>query len=256
MNKKNKHSNIRIYIIFAFVMISCLVGGFFAGKFTGKNKDILASIDWDKFAFFIANSLPVAYGILIIVSFIVYYFMYKKVKSKALDWQNNFADDEDIINNIEIKIDYISIFSSVTFILSIMIFPLCVWSFIRTDNIYSWQSVLTELTFMMSLILYFIIFKVTVDLEKKLNPEKKGNPFDLHFVKKWELSSDEGEILVEARAGKKAFFIGQIACLAGWIAGFISMLAFNTGVLPVICSSGIFLSMYIAYGFEIVKLKK
>lgn len=98
--------------------------------------------------------------------------------------------------------------------------------------------------------------KITIDLEKKLNPEKKGNPFEIHFLKKWEASSDEGEILMTAKACKKAFFVGQIACLVMWVVSLVCMLAFQTGILPVICCCVILICMYLAYGLDIIKLQK
>ena len=45
--KKLKKSNVKIYVIFAVIVLGSLIGGFFAGRQVGANKETLESIDWD-----------------------------------------------------------------------------------------------------------------------------------------------------------------------------------------------------------------
>ncbi len=250
---KNKKSNSRVYFLFAAVMLCCLISGYFVGRLIGKKGDVLTQLNWDKFAAFTAASLPIAYVLFIVLLFAGCLCMYRRVRTKALHWD---GEDDAEIHDIENTLNYLSIIPAVTLILSVMIFSVCVWAFIRIDNVKSPLSVVSEITFLLSFVFFMAIFKPTVDLEKKLNPEKRGNLFDFRFIKQWEASSDEGEILVEAKAGRKAFYVGQIACMAGWIVGFMGMIALHTGILAVICSCGIMLAMYLTYGIEIVRMNK
>lgn len=250
---KNKKSNSRVYFLFVVVMLCCLIGGYFVGRLVGKKRDVLAELNWDKFAAFTASSLPIAYALFIVLLFVGCLCIYRKVHVKALRWD---GEDDAEIHDIEKTLNYLSIIPAVTLVMSLMIFAVCVWAFIRIDNVKSPLSVVNEITFLLSFVFYMAIIKPTVDLEKKLNPEKRGNPFDFRFIKQWESTSDEGELLVEAKAGRKAFYVGQFACMACWLVGFVCMVALHTGVLAVICSCGIMLAMYLTYGMEIVRLNK
>lgn len=248
---KNKKS--KVYFLFAAVMLCCLLGGYFVGRLIGRREDVLAELNWDKFAAFIASSLPIAYALFIVLLFIICLCMYRGVRTRALHWD---GEDDAEIHDIEKTLSYLSIIPAVTLVMSIMIFSICVWALIHIDNVNSPLSVVSEITFLLSFVFYMAIIKPTVDLEKKLNPEKRGNPFDFRFIKQWESTSDEGELLVEAKAGRKAFYVGQLACMAGWVIGFVCMMALHTGVLAVICSCGVMLAMYLTYGIEIVRLNK
>ena len=93
----------------------------------------------------------------------------------------------------------------------------------------------------------------TIDLEKKLNPEKKGNIFDSNFSKDWENSCDEAEKAKIYKSGYKAFKVAVISCMAMWIISVFGQLFFNTGLLPCITLTVIWLSMTIAYYVEAVK---
>ena len=45
--KVNKKSNLKIYIIFAIMILVSLLGGFLAGRLAAVNKDTLDGINWD-----------------------------------------------------------------------------------------------------------------------------------------------------------------------------------------------------------------
>ena len=46
--KVNKKSNLKIYIIFAIMILVSLLGGFLAGRLAAVNKDTLDGINWDR----------------------------------------------------------------------------------------------------------------------------------------------------------------------------------------------------------------
>lgn len=254
MSKKSAtKSNLKIYITFTFVMLLSLIGGFLAGRFAGKNKDVLASIDWNSIAEYTAAYLPVIYAVLMVVLFVAAMCLYFKVKQAVQKWDR---EDETVIDDIENRITWLSMFPPISIILSIMLFSICICAFENAQYVPSWSDSACLVTFAVSIALYYTVWKITVDLEKKLNPEKKGNPFDFHFIREWENSSDEGEILMQSKACQKGFLAGQLAGLLMWIVSFTCMLVFHTGVLAVICCCSILLCMYLVYGIELVKLQK
>ena len=90
----------------------------------------------------------------------------------------------------------------------------------------------------------------------KLNPEKSGNIFDMHFRRDWENTSDEAELIMIAKSSKKGFMTGIKAGFVMWILTFMSMFAFDTGVMPIVAVGLVLIVMYVAYCREFVRLQK
>ena len=76
----NKKSNLKIYIIFAIMILVSLLGGFLAGRLAAVNKDTLDGINWDNIWSIVADTLPIAYGVLMLTVFVVSFVMYGKIK--------------------------------------------------------------------------------------------------------------------------------------------------------------------------------
>ena len=104
--------------------------------------------------------------------------------------------------------------------------------------------------------LYCVVEKLVIDEEKKLNPEKSGNIFDMHFRRDWENTSDEAELIMIAKSSKKGFMTGIKAGFVMWILTFMSMFAFDTGVMPIVAVGLVLIVMYVAYCREILRLQK
>ena len=92
--KVNKKSNLKIYIIFAIMILVSLLGGFLAGRLAAVNKDTLDGINWDNIWRIVADTLPIAYGVLMLMVFVVSFVMYGKIKRAISGWD---GEDEDVI---------------------------------------------------------------------------------------------------------------------------------------------------------------
>ena len=68
--KVNKKSNLKIYIIFAVMILASLLGGFLAGRLAAVNKDTLDGINWDHIWRITADMLPIVYGVLMLATFV------------------------------------------------------------------------------------------------------------------------------------------------------------------------------------------
>lgn len=106
-------------------------------------------------------------------------------------------------------------------------------------------NIIAEGTFILSYALFLTLVSFIVSLEKKINPEKKGNVFDVHFSRKWLGSMDEAELMKTAKASQKAYVAGTRTGILLWVVAFISMLFLRTGILPIICVTTILLVMTI-----------
>lgn len=253
--KFKKKSNVKIYVIFAIIVFGSLIGGYFAGRLAGANKETLEDIDWDLIWRLISKTLPIVYTVLMAALFVVTFVMYGKIKAAVKAWD---GDDEDAIDAIERKITIASFLPCMAAFTGFLVFPLCIYADERTGGAakITWSAILSELIFMVTLVLYCVAEKLLVDEEKRLNPEKKGNIFDVNFRRDWEQSSDEAELIMAARSSKKGFMAGIKACFVLWVITFVCMFAFDTGVLPVAAVSIVLVVMYVAYGAALVKLQR
>ncbi|MFR2167317.1 MAG: DUF3169 family protein [Coprococcus sp.] len=253
--KVNKKSNLKIYIIFAVMILASLLGGFLAGRLAAVNKDTLDGINWDHIWWITADTLPIVYGVLMLATFVVSFIMYGKIKRMIRGWD---GENEDVIVDIESRITTASYLPCVIVFVGLVLFPVCIYA---VDRSYSNSkgmpmTIVSEVVFVVSMILYCVIEKLVIDEEKKLNPEKKGNIFDINFRRDWEKSSDEAELIAIAKSSKKGFMAGIKAGFVMWILTFMSMFAFDTGVMPIVAVGLVLIVMYVAYCREFVRLQK
>lgn len=253
--KVNKKSNLKIYILFAVMILASLLGGFLAGRLAAVNKDALDGINWDHIWWITADTLPIVYGVLMLATFVVSFVMYGKIKRMIRGWD---GENEDVIVDIESRITTASYLPCVIVFVGLVLFPVCIYAVDRTysDGRGTFLTVLSELVFLISMALYCVVEKLVIDEEKKLNPEKSGNIFDMHFRRDWENTSDEAELIMIAKSSKKGFMTGIKAGFVMWILTFMSMFAFDTGVMPIVAVGLVLIVMYVAYCREFVRLQK
>lgn len=253
--KVNKKSNLKIYIIFAVMILASLLGGFLAGRLAAVNKDTLDGINWDHIWRITADTLPIVYGVLMLATFVVSFVMYGKIKRMIRGWD---GENEDVIVDIESRITTASYLPCVIVFVGLVLFPVCIYAVDRTYSNSKGMpmTIVSEVVFVVSMILYCVIEKLVIDEEKKLNPEKKGNIFDINFRCDWEKSSDEAELIAIAKSSKKGFMAGIKVGFVMWMLMFVSMFAFDTGVMPIVAVGLVLIVMYVAYCREFVRLQK
>lgn len=253
--KVNKKSNLKIYIIFAVMILASLLGGFLAGRLAAVNKDTLDGINWDHIWWVTADTLPIVYGVLMLATFVVSFVMYGKIKRMIRGWD---GENEDVIVDIESRITTASYLPCVIVFVGLVLFPVCIYAVDRTYSNSKGMpmTIVSEVVFVVSMILYCVIEKLVIDEEKKLNPEKKENIFDINFRRDWEKSSDEAELIAIAKSSKKGFMAGIKVGFVMWMLMFVSMFAFDTGVMPIVAVGLVLIVMYVAYCREFVRLQK
>lgn len=253
--KVNKKSNLKIYIIFAVMILASLLGGFLAGRLAAVNKDTLDGINWDHIWWVTADTLPIVYGVLMLATFVVSFVMYGKIKRMIRGWD---GENEDVIVDIESRITTASYLPCVIVFVGLVLFPVCIYAVDRTYSNSKGMpmTIVSEVVFVVSMILYCVIEKLVIDEEKKLNPEKKVNIFDINFRRDWEKSSDEAELIAIAKSSKKGFMAGIKVGFVMWMLMFVSMFAFDTGVMPIVAVGLVLIVMYVAYCREFVRLQK
>jgi len=114
--------------------------------------------------------------------------------------------------------------------------------------------------FVAGLVLSMVVAMVAsvkiVNFEKEMNPEKKGSAYDFDFQKKWLASCDEAEKLVNYKASFAAYKSVNIACMVLWMLCMYGMTIWKWDNVPVLMVGAIWLTSYISYSVETLKLSK
>lgn len=168
-------------------------------------------------------------------------------------------DDEDAINDIERKLNMPAIVASTMQIVDMAVYPVLLWLVLLDSVPQALADVVFAadcVVFLVGLIAVFAIGKRVVDLEKRLNPEKRGSLLDRSFGRDWEGSMDEGEKLIVYQAGYQAYKMASSACAVLWILSVIALFLLDTGVFPIVCVCAVWLVLTLTYYRTAVRLER
>ena len=250
--KNKKKTNKEIYTKFALmIVLGCVVGivlgigGAFISDMYGG--DLIRGLHQ-----IFKITIPVVYVLLMVMCYGYSFYHYQKAKKMVERWDGRDEDvldqAEDILglsmipNNI-MQVCNFFLFSAMTYISGITV------PGIETNDKKQGMPLLAAALglFIFNMIMITVVQKLTIDLTKKMNPEKNGNIFDKDFNKDWLASCDEAQKLMIYEAGYKAFQATQMTCIVMWVLTLIGMLLFDIGIVPSVCVFIIWLTLTIAY---------
>lgn len=149
---------------------------------------------------------------------------YRAAKRKLRGWD---GEDEDTADAAEQDLNWALAFTSLQTILSLFFFAVAT-VYIRD---YPWLMASAGL-FLLALFLIVVMQQKTVDLVKRINPEKRGSVYDTKFQKKWFESCDEAEQRQIGQAAYAAYTAASRACMTLWVVLVCLGLVFDIGLLP------------------------
>lgn len=258
-NKKNKtlkSALIYIAIMLALGFLGYLSGGLIAKiENSGINfKDIFNNSNIYNYAVYIITWIFVA-SLLIVGGITI--INYLKAKKSFKNWD---GEDEESINKVEKTLSKSMLISNTALIIDYFLLAAYIYftgsdKLTLSENIIGINSTISMATFLISLIFYVVIQRAIVELEKKINPEKKGEVLDMNFQKEWEQSLDEAEMIMACKAGYKSFKVTNFTCVMLWMISLISQLVFDTGILPALFVTIIWLVSTLTYQIEAMRLE-
>lgn len=226
MDKKRKTKAVCI----AAVILCLYVGLFFAaravkGRFEGLSiSDMLSQID--KFSAGVV--LTVIYAVITAGLITVSLGVFSSARAKAEKWD---GENEDDIEKIEDMLNKPLIFTNIMQTTGIGFLTCCLSLLLDKKSL---LAVVPAVIFVVSYLFVLIINGRVVELEKKLNPEKKGAMSDIDFSRRWLDSCDEGEKLAIYKAAFEAFNVTNKAFFIISVVLWAFQMIFGTGLLPVI----------------------
>ena len=186
--------------------------------------------------------------LVIIVSVVIYSNSRKKLKL----W-NQSDEQEEMIDNIEEKLSYVLLFTSVNLILGFFFFG--AGMALLSEDSYT-KVILFLVGFIVCVVSTILIQNKVVNLEKEINPFLNGSVYDFKFSQKWLDSCDEAIKLNVYKSSFKAYKSITNTCLILWIVCVLGYNFFDFGIMPLVMVTIIWLVQTIAYCIESIKCSK
>ena len=266
-NKKEIKAALKKFIPMLIVcaLIGGLVGG--ASSFIGYS-DFSGSIV--EAALLIVNMVsPWAVIILGVLSFIVCWVIYRKARAmyegaltsakvtgEPEESGESGEPDEQIIEAVEDKLSQGMFILSVIMIVQMLFFGIMM---AELENIADYSFAIAMVAtgvFVVGNLAQLKQQQLMVDLEKEMNPSKRGSVYDAKFRDKWEESCDELEKIIIYKSAYKAYKTTALTCVILWIVTATLSIAFKTGPLPSVAVTVIWLVQTVSYCREAMKLER
>ncbi len=236
---------------YAIIILACGLAGFIFGWFSYS----LEQSDWRSvitngllnFLQIITPYISIACLVLFVLPSFV---LYRKALKLADSWD---GENEDIPEIIDKNLNIALLLDSITMLVSM--FGL---SCILMVNCGLGGSLIAFFSFIVVQVLITLIQQKSVDLTRRMNPEKQGSVYDPKFQKKWYGSCDEAEKQQIGEAAYYSFGVTTKSCMILWSITFLTHIIFNTGLFPmflVLLITGISQISYIIKAMELGKSK-
>ena len=237
---------------FAIMMvISAMIGAVIGGGFKYLQENL-----GDNLSEFLVNRLmmitPYASLVLSILVIIVSVVIYKNSRKNLKLW-NQSDEQEEMIDNIEEKLSYVLLFTSVNLILGFFFFG--AGMALLSEDSYT-KVILFLVGFIVCVVSTILIQNKVVNLEKEINPFLNGSVYDFKFSQKWLDSCDEAIKLNVYKSSFKAYKSITNTCLILWIVCVLGYNFFDFGIMPLVMVTIIWLVQTIAYCIESIKCSK
>ena len=249
-----KYSEAKIIIKFICIILASGALGFGAsmlmGRLTGGE-----SLNVGNIGEILGPAVPAAFLLSNLVMAVVSLALCHGAKKQVQSWDG----EDESVEQIEQRLNYPMLFANLMTVLNFLFFSASIQVAETTAFGEKYNIILFPLclaTFILGYVWILYVSNRVVKLEEQLNPEKRGNIFDVKFQKQWIGSCDEAEKQKIYQAGFRGYRAGSMACLILWVVTTFAQLWAGTGILPVVCVCLIWLVMVTASMIESIRLEK
>lgn len=176
--------------------------------------------------------------------------LYRSAAKKFAAW--NGGDEDETSESIDTALSWVLLLSAVQLLFNLF--------FLSAFCIYWMDRDIRALALVGVFLLScgFVVFaqQKAVDLERRMNPEKRGSVYDSKFQKKWLDSCDESERRQVGQACCRAYMVSSRFCLGLWLALVILSMVFEVSILPTLVLLLVWGVMQVTYTLECIRLGK
>ncbi len=178
------------------------------------------------------------------------FFLYRSAAKKFAAWGG--GDEDETSESIEASLSWVLLLSAVQLLINFFFMAaFCVY-YMDADI----DALVLVGVFVVSDALVIFAQQKTVDLERKMNPEKHGSVYDTKFQKKWLESCDESERRQIGQACYKAYMVATRFCLGLWLVLVILSMVFEVSIFPVFVLLLVWGVLQVTYTLECIRLGK
>ena len=172
------------------------------------------------------------------------WYLYAAAKRRFTAWD---GEDEDTMDDVERQLSWALLLTGLMIVLDFFFFAASI----------IYERFLQDLIlFLASVAVLVVLQQKIVDLERRINPEKRGSVYDMKFQKTWMDSCDEAERAQIGQACYTAYRMGNKVCVFLWVALLILNFVFDFGLLPIAAVLVVWGLMQTAYALECIRLSK
>lgn len=253
MKKKSKQENPRrsILLFLAVIVGSMLVGGILGGLVSSQQGNvqeiIKTALGWiQKWSGWAAIAVTVI-GLSVSIA------MYIQCRKEAKLWD---GEDEAYIEKLENKLSMGQIILTVSMILIFSFNAMSLSKLLQMADaeIWGFSALIADLFVVLAVLL--VMQQKYVGLAKQINPEKRGNTFDLNFRKTWMKSCDEQERMIIYKSSYRSFQVMQSVFPICWGILLMLSIAMDIGIIPFLILGILWLIQTTVYYAESMKAYK
>ena len=252
MSNKEKGENRKALPKFALTMLGSLLAGGVLGFILGISRVFGAETAALAEAVngFLSAVTPWGIPVTSVVILGTAFFLYRSVANKFAAWGG--GDEDETSESIETLLSWVLLLSSVQLLINFFFMAaFCVY-YMDADI----DALVLVGVFVVSCALVIFAQQKTVDLERKMNPEKHGSVYDTKFQKKWLESCDESERRQIGQACYRAYMVTSRFCLGVWLVLVILSMVFEMSILPVFILLLVWGVLQVTYTLECIRLSK
>lgn len=153
-------------------------------------------------------------------------YQYRKSDTAFHGWD---GEDEDVMQRAEERLSWALLLDSLTVIVSFFFFNAGTAKLPQSSD---GNTITLLVIFLVVIALATLLQQKTVDLTKKMNPEKRGSVYDMKFQERWWESCDEAERRQIGQASYKAYVTVSRFCPYCWGVLLLGNMVFHYGILP------------------------
>lgn len=239
-----KEKRLARYGKFVLLLLVCGLAGGVASFTMSVTSSHLSAVVSNLLGFCRRNGplLIIAVSCILFAGFLLFYLRAKKYLATV--------QDDDASGKADTAICVAQVFTTAGQISLIILMGL--W--MRKDQLESLKAFFLNTVLTVVLVLVFNgLEMMTVGLQKKLSPNKKGDPLKFSFDREWIESCDEAEKYVAYAAAFRTFLILKWAFALTLGALLLLQLTFDTGFLPVAVVGFLWLIHTVSYSYFSLK---
>ena len=252
MNKKPTSENRKALPKFALTTLGSLLAGGALGFVIGLTKVFGLNVSTLAAALSAALEAATPWGIPVtsVLTLGTCFFLYRFAAKKFAAWDG--GDEDETSESIDAALSWVLLLSALQLLFNLF--------FLSAFCIYWMEKSIGALAVVGVFLLScgFVMFtqQKTIDLERKMNPEKHGSVYDSKFQKKWLESCDESERRQIGEASRRAYMVTSRLCLGLWLALIILSMMLKISVLPTVVLLVVWGTMQVTYTLECIRLGK